>query len=160
MDLIACTMTFAASAFGLAPNKMQKTSYPFPANGVPCSTSTGVNFMAPPGFSLSNVVANGATNGITGAKAAVAQFGYYDYQRYVTGAGTFNFYSGYTPVSNISVGAYLSGVGVSPGLGSLISNTYAYLFSSNGATAQQAQFRNLGFALASGKATYSCQSHP
>jgi hypothetical protein len=115
--------------------------------------------MAPPGFSVGNIAANGQTNGLTGAGGAVGQGGYYDYQRYQVGGGT-NFYYGYTPVSNIAVGAYLSGAGVPPGVGSLISNTYAAFNSSNGATAQQAQFRNLGFALASGKATYTCQSHP
>ena len=45
-----------------SPNKM--TPYPFPANAVPCSASTGANFMAPPGFSVSNIAANGATNGL------------------------------------------------------------------------------------------------
>jgi hypothetical protein len=140
-----------------APNKM--TPYPFPANAVPCSTSTGANFMAPPGFSVSNIAANGATNGLSGAGGAVGQFGYYDYQRYATGSGNFNFYYGYTPVANISVGAYLQGAGYA-WASSAISNTYAAFNSSNGATAQQAQFRNLGIALASGKATYTCQSHP
>jgi hypothetical protein len=42
-------------------------------------------------------------------------------------------------------------------MASAISNTYAFFKSSNGATAQQAQFRNLGFSLAAGKASYSCQ---
>jgi RHS repeat-associated protein len=143
---------------GGAPSKMMP--YPFPATAVLCSTSTGVTFYAPPGFSVSNTAANGATNGLSGAAAAVGQFGYYDYQRYVTEPGSFNFYYGYTPVANIAVGAYLNGAGLSPAVGSLISNTYAAFNSSNGATAQQAQFRNLGFALASGKATYTCQSHP
>jgi hypothetical protein len=59
----------------IAPSKMVMTSYPFPANAVPCSTSTGVNFMAPAGFSVSNIAANGVTNGLTGAGAAVGQFG-------------------------------------------------------------------------------------
>jgi RHS repeat-associated protein len=134
-------------------------SYPFPATAVLCTTSTGVSFSAPSGFSLSNIVANGQANGLTGAGAAVAQGGYYDFQRFQIGADTLFFYR-YTPVANISVGAYLYGTGVSPSVGSLISNAYAKIKSANGATAQQAQFRNLGFALASGKATYSCQSHP
>jgi hypothetical protein len=71
----------------------------------------------------------------------------------------FNFNYGYTPVANIAVGAYLQGAGYA-WAGSAISNTYAAFNSANGATAQQAQFRNLGIALASGKATYTCQSHP
>jgi hypothetical protein len=36
--------------------------------------------------------------------------------------------------------------------------TYAFFKSSNGAAAQQAQFRNLGFSLAAGKGTYACQT--
>jgi hypothetical protein len=88
--------------------------------------------------------------------AAVGQGGYYDYQRLQVGSNTV-FFTGYTPVANIAVGAYLRGAGVPRLAGSLVSNTYAYLFSSNGATGQQAQFRNLGYDLASGKATYSCQ---
>ncbi len=141
----------------IAPNNFH--SYPFPATAVPCTTSTGVNFYAPPGFNVSNIAANGQTNGLTGVLAAVGQGGYYDYQRQQVG-GDLLFFYGYTPVANIAVGAYLSGAGVSPAVGSLISNIYAAFNSSNGATAQQAQFRNLDFALASGKATYSCQSHP
>jgi len=144
---------------GGAPNKMVMTPYPNPANAVPCSTSTGVNFLAPPGFSVSNIAANGATNGWSGKEAAVGQFGYYDYQRYVTGSNTFNFYYRYTPVSNIAVGAYLQGAGYAWAAGA-ISDAYAWTHSANGATAQQAQFRNLGISLASGKATYTCQSHP
>jgi hypothetical protein len=135
------------------------TPYPNPANAVPCSTSTGVNFLAPPGFSVSNIAANGATNGWSGKEAAVGQFGYYDYQRYVTGSNTFNFYYRYTPVANIAVGAYLQGAGYAWAAGA-ISDAYAWTHSANGATAQQAQFRNLGISLASGKATYTCQSHP
>jgi hypothetical protein len=68
--------------------------------------------------------------------------------------------SSHTPVANIAVGAYEYGMGLSPGAGSLLSSTFATLFSKNGPTAQQAQFRNVGFDLASGKATYTCQSHP
>jgi RHS repeat-associated protein len=154
-----------AEAMGLfvdppnAQNKMIMTPYPNPANAVSCTTSTGVTFLAPPGFSISNIAANGATNGWSGKEAAVGQFGYYDYQRYVTGPNTFNYFYRYTPVANIAVGAYLQGAGYAWAAGA-ISDAYAWTHSANGATAQQAQFRNLGIALASGKATYTCQSHP
>ena len=132
---------------------------PLPPNAQSCSTNTGANFNAPPGFSVSNIAANGQTNGLSGAGAAVGQGGYYDFQRSQVGSTT-QFFPGYTPVANIAVGAYLQGAGVPQWMGSLISNTYAFFNSSNGATAQQAQFRNLGFSLASGKAAYSCQAHP
>lgn len=115
--------------------------------------------MAPPGFNVGNIAANGRTNGLLGARAAVAQFGYYDYQRKVVAPGQFIFYWGYTPVANIAVGAYLQGAGYA-WVASAISNIYATINSANGATAQQAQFRNLGIALASQKATYTCQVHP
>lgn len=120
---------------------------PLPANAQNCSTNTGVNFNAPPGFSVSNIAANGATNGMSGAGAAVGQGGYYDFQRFQVGSVT-QFFSGYTPVVNIAVGAYVQGTGAPQWVASLISNTYAFFKSSNGATAQQAQFRNLGFSLA------------
>jgi RHS repeat-associated protein len=130
---------------------------PLPANAQNCTTSTGVSFPAPPGFSVSNIAANGAANGLAGARAAVGQRGYYDYQRFQVGSVT-QFFKGYTPVANVAVGAYVEGTGAPQWMASLISNTYAFFNSSNGATAQQAQFRNLGFSLAAGKATYSC--HP
>ena len=145
------------SAFQFAPNNIVRM--PLPPNALVCSTNIGVNFNAPPGFSVSNIAANGQTNGLWGAGAAVGQGGYYDFQRSQVGSTT-QFFPGYTPVANIAVGAYLQGAGVPQWIGSAISNTYAFFKSSNGATAQQAQFRNLGFSLASGKATYSCQSHP
>ena len=82
--------------------------------------------MAPSGFSVSNIAANGIANRLARAKSAVAQFGYYDYQPYVTGPGTFTIYSGYTPVANIAVGAYLQGVqGMTTLEAGLISNIYA-----------------------------------
>jgi hypothetical protein len=90
------TMSFNFCVFGIAPNNGM-SRYPFPANAVPCSTNSGVNFMAPPGFSVSNISANGQANGLMGAGAAVGQGGYYDSQRYVTGPGTFNFYTGTHP---------------------------------------------------------------
>jgi hypothetical protein len=122
---------------------------PLPANHLNCTTSTGVSFPAPSGFSVSNIAANGATNGMSGAGAAVGQGGYYDFQRFQVGSVT-QFFSGYTPVANVAVGAYVQGTGAPQWVASLISNTYAFFKSSNGATAQQAQFRNLGFSLAAG----------
>ena len=54
------------------------------------------------------------------------------------------------------MGAYLYGAGMPPWVASLMSNTYAFFNSSNGATAEQAKFGNLGFSLAAGKVKYSC----
>lgn len=140
-----------------APNNFIRM--PLPSNAQACRASTGINFNAPPGFSVNDIAADGRANGLLGAGAAVGQGEYYDFQRSKVGVTT-QFFPGYTPVANIAVGAYLSGAVGSPRLGSLISNTYASIFSSNGATAHQETFRNLGFSLASGKAKYSCQPHP
>ena len=87
----------------------------------------------------------------------MGQGGYYDFQRFQVGSVT-QFFKGYTSVANVAVGAYVQGTGVPQWVASLIANTYAFFNSSNGATAQQGQFRGLGFSLAAGKATYSC--HP
>ncbi|MFC6644864.1 hypothetical protein ACFQBQ_04515 [Granulicella cerasi] len=127
-----------------------------PADHLNCTTSTGVSFPAPPGFSVSNIAANGAANGLAGTRAAVAQGGYYDFQRFQAGAAT-QYYKDYIPAANIAVGAYVQATGASQGMASLLSNTYAFFMSNNGATSQQAQFRNLGFSLAAGKVSYSCQ---
>ena len=81
---------------------------PLPSNALAGGTNNGVTFNAPPGFSVSNIAANGRTNGLLGAGAAVGQGGYYDFQRFQVGATT-QFFPGYTPVANIAVGAYLSG---------------------------------------------------
>jgi RHS repeat-associated protein len=154
----------AGAQYGEPRGKPQKGDYgPFihmslPPNAQDCTTSTGVKFNAPPGFSVSNIAANGKTNGATGEKAAVAHYGYYDYQRFQVGSTTY-FYKDYTPVSNIAVGAYEYGAGQSSLVGTAISNIYALFRSSNGATAEQKQFRQLGYSLASGKATYKCRPH-
>ncbi len=137
-----------------APSNFQRM--PLPGNHLNCTTSTGASFPAPPGFSVSNIAANGAANGLSGAGAAVGQGGYYDFQRFQVGSVT-QFFKGYTPVANVAVGAYVQGTGAPQWVASLISNTYAFFNSNNGATAQQAQFRNLGFSLAAGKGSYSCQ---
>jgi RHS repeat-associated protein len=147
---------FQAASYNAPSNFVRM---PLPGNAQVCSTSTGVNFNAPPGFSVSNIAANGAANGLSGARAAVGQGGYYDFQRFQVGSTT-QFFSGYTPVANIAVGAYVQGTGAPQWAASAISNTYAFFKSSNGATALQSQFRNLGFSLAAGKATYSCHPPP
>jgi hypothetical protein len=132
---------------------------PLPSNAMVCWSKNGIIFNAPPGFNVSDIAADGRANGLRGAGAAVGQGGYFDFQRSQSGTTT-QFFSGYTPAANIAVGAYLYGAVRYPAFGSSISNTYAYLFSSNGATDEQAQFRNLGFSLASGASIYTCQQHP
>lgn len=66
----------------------------------------------------------------------MGQGGYYDFQRFQVGSVT-QFFKGYTPVANVAVGAYVQGTGAPQWVASLISNTYAFFNSNNGATAQQ-----------------------
>jgi len=132
---------------------------PLPSNAMVCWSKNGIIFNAPPGFNVSNIAAAGRANGLPGMGAAVSQGGYFDFQRSQSGPTT-QFFPGYTAAANIAVGAYLYGAVRNSAIASVISNTYATLFSSNGATDEQAQFRNLGFSLASGTAIYSCQQHP
>lgn len=64
--------------------------------------------------------------------AAVGHYGTFDFQRSRDGAGNTTFYSGYTPVSNFSVGAYLYSAGFSKSVVSFISNTFALFKSAVG----------------------------
>jgi hypothetical protein len=68
----------------------------------------GRPFYAPPQFTLSQVVAAGQVGGrvnFAAMNSAVGHFGTFDYQRVGTPL-SLTFYSGYTPVSNIDVGAF------------------------------------------------------
>jgi hypothetical protein len=90
---------------------------------------------------------------------AVGHFGTFDYQRVGT-PSSFTFYSGYTAVSNIDVGAYLYGAGFSQSQAATISNTFANLFSNNAGDPNQAIYRNLGYQMAAGQGGYSCSAIP
>ena len=118
----------------------------------------GKQFYAPPQFNLNNVIAAGQAGGrlnLFAMNRAVGHFGTFDYQR-VGAPSSFTFYKGYTPVSNIDVGAYLYGAGFSQSQAGLISNTFADLFSSNAGDPGQAVYRNFGYQMASGKGGYTC----
>jgi hypothetical protein len=91
--------------------------------------------------------------------SAVGQFGTFNYQRVGT-PSNFTFYSGYTPVSNIDIGAYLYGAGSSQSQAAMISNTFADLFSKNAGDPNQAIYGNLGYQMAAGKGSYSCSAIP
>jgi hypothetical protein len=82
-----------------------------PTSAQTCS-ALGLQFNAPPGFHLNQIVAAGHSGGLSGAGGAVGHNGTFDFQRetsILTGVTTF--YSGYTKVSNIAVGAYMYGAG-------------------------------------------------
>jgi hypothetical protein len=117
-----------------------------PSNAQTCSAM--LDFYAPPGFDLNKIVAAGRSGGLLGANAAVGQCGTFDFQRVRDNAENTAFYYGYTGVSNIAVGTYLYGPGISEGGASLIANTFALFRSSNAGDPEQAIYRNLGYDLA------------
>jgi RHS repeat-associated protein len=137
------------------PNNNFTKQY-LPSNAQTCSAM--LQFYAPPNFDLQAIVNAGYSDGLLGANGAVGQYGTFDFQRVVDSAGNTTFYSGYTPVANIAVGAYLYGAGVPRDATSLISDTYAFFKSANGATAQQAEYRTLGWDLGKAGWSPSCAS--
>jgi len=125
-------------------------------------TGMDKQFYAPPQFNLSQVAAAGKAGGplnLAAMNRAVGHFGTFDYQR-VGNLASFTFYSGYTPVSNIDVGAYLFGAGFSESQAGAISNVFADLFSNNAGDPNQQIYRNLGYEIAAGKGSYSCSAIP
>ena len=139
-----------------APNKPEFTKRYLPPNAQTCSAI--LQFYAPPGFNLDQIVAAGKAGGKNpfAALAAVGQYGTFDFQRSRDSAGNTTFYSGYTSVSNVAVGAYLYGAGFSDAQATFISNTYASAKSSNAGASQQAVYRNLGYDLAAAGWNPSC----
>jgi hypothetical protein len=122
-----------------------------------------VQFYAPLGYNVEAVVQAGQAGGPfnkAAMGAAVGQFGTFDYQRGTDAAGNPTFYTGFTPVSNFDVGAYIYGTGIPQWGASLISNAYATVNSSNGATAQQALYRNAGYSSAASGGNITCSRFP
>jgi hypothetical protein len=143
----------------VAPNNPTRNF--LPPNALNC-TGMGKQFYAPPQFNLNQVVGAGQAGGrfnLSAMNSAVGHFGTFDYQRVGT-PWSFTFYSGYTSVSNIDVGAYLYGAGFSQSQAGTISNTFANLFSKNAGDPNQAIYRNLGYQMAAGKGSYSCSAIP
>jgi len=121
-------------------------------------TAGGISFRAPNDFNPKAIMDSGWWGGLLGANSAVGHNGTYDFQRVTTGNVT-TFYSQYTPVANMAVGFYLAGANYSRSDATWISDTFARHASSNGATAEQAKFRNLAYDIVEGKAKIVCQRH-
>ena len=124
-------------------------------------TSEGHNFYAPPSFNLQAIENAGKSNVFNafnpGAmNSAVGHYGTFDFQRVETLFGNTTFYSAYTPVSNVAVGAYLYSSGYTKLGASAISNTFALFKSKNAGDPNQALYRNIGVDLAAGKAKVTC----
>lgn len=94
--------------------------------------------------------------GLLEANHYVGHYGAYDFQRVRSGGST-TFYRQYTPVANMAVGFFLAGNGQPRGMADAISNAFAGGMSSNGATTEQATFRNLAYDIVEGKAKIVCQ---
>jgi len=117
----------------------------------------GLQFYAPPGFELSQIVAAGQSGGLSGAGASVGHNGTFDFQRETSIlTGTTTFYSGYTPVSNMAVGAYMYGAGYSSWQMNVIAGTFAATMSSNAGNPDQSLYWNVGYDLAAGGLSPSC----
>lgn len=117
-------------------------------------------FYAPPTFDITKIEAAGKAGGWSpqAMNAAVGHYGTFDFQRSRDSAGNTTFYSGYTPVSNFSVGAYLYSAGFSKSVGSFIANTFALFKSSNVGDPAQATYRNLGYDTAARGQVPVCQA--
>jgi hypothetical protein len=106
-----------------AKNRFRKRR--LPKNAKTCS-AMGLQFYAPPGFDLSQIVRAGQNGGLLGINAAVGQGGTFDVQRETSIlTSTTTFYSGYTQAANIAVGAYEYGAGLSPAGANFLANAYA-----------------------------------
>lgn len=131
-----------------------------PKNALACN-AIGQSFYAPPTFNIAKIAAAGSAGGyfnIFAMRAAVAQYGTFDFQRVRDPAGNTTFYTGYTPVSNMAVGAYLYGAGYGLAAAGWLSNLYASLHSSNAGDPHQEQFRDLGYLAAAGVGGVSCSA--
>jgi RHS repeat-associated protein len=117
-------------------------------------------FYAPPTFDITKIEAAGRAGGWSpqAMNAAVGHYGTFDFQRSRDSAGNTTFYSGYTPVSNFSVGAYVYSAGFSKSVGSFIANTFALFKSSNAGDPAQATYRNLGYDTAARGQVPVCQA--
>jgi RHS repeat-associated protein len=125
--------------------------------------SSGLSFIAPSGWNPNQIVVAGMDGGngnnlssIAAMNRAVGHYGTYDYQRSRDVAGNTTFYSAYTPVSNMSVGAYLYGAGYSLDDALKIAGAFASVMSSNAGDPKQRAFTILGYNIAAGNAGYMC----
>lgn len=90
------------------------------------------SFPAPFRFDITKIEAAGHANGLNpfAVNANVGQGGTFDFQRSKDSAGNTTFYSGFTPLSNFSVGVYMQSAGYSRLVTSAIANGFALLRSS------------------------------
>lgn len=144
----------AAAAGAVQPPKVDYFNPSAPPNSKQCFAG-GRGFRAPNDFDPNTIIKAGQTQGLSGLRSNVWQFGTYDFQRQ-TRDGKTTFYRQYTAVSNLAVGFYTLGAGLSRGQANAISDTAAFFGSKNGATPEQDVFRNLAYDVQEGKAKIVC----
>jgi RHS repeat-associated protein len=132
-------------------------SHRLPKNAMTCS-ALGIQFYAPPGFDLGKIVAAGRTSGPLGTPGAVGHYGTFDFQREKSVLTGTTFYSRYTNVSNIAVGAYMYGAGYTSWQTNGIAGAFALTMSSNAGAAEQSLYWNIGYDLAANGVTPSCKT--
>lgn len=125
-----------------------------PPGSVSCNAG-GVSFKAPPNFNPYVIIAAGKIGGVPSAGVYVGHYVLFDFQRVRIGRDTLYFRQ-YVPVTNIAVGLYLARAGADRSTANAISDSFAEAFSSNGASAEQDQFRNLAYDVYEGKAQIKC----
>jgi RHS repeat-associated protein len=136
-----------------------------PRDAQACNSS-GKSFYAPPNWDINAIIAAGMDGGklpggLSAMNQAVNHYGTYDYQRSRDAARNTTFYSAYTPVSNISVGAYLYGAGYSLSGAISLATTAAYLIdASNAGDPALAQYWTLGYNMAAQNVGYLCSINP
>ena len=128
-----------------------------PGNALKCQ-GMGSTFYAPPGFSLSTIMAAGKANGenIFKTLGAVGFYGTFDYQRVVDGQGNTTFYSDFSAVSNIAVGIYMYAAGYAESTMSSLAGAFATALSSNSTSSVGAKNRALGYEMAKTNAKITC----
>jgi RHS repeat-associated protein len=157
--------------FAQATGSMPKTGTPkrptfqvrfLPNNAQKC-TAMGQQFYAPPQFSIKTIVTAGEAGGMFNVSAmgnAVGHYGTFDFQRVRDSAGNTIFYSGYTPVSNVAVGAYTYGADFTKNGALAIAKTFKLFVAGNKGAASAPFFTGLGWDLAAGKGSASCSPIP
>ena len=144
----------ASSLTEKPPQKIDHFNPYAPPNSKQCFAG-GEGFRAPNDFDPSAIVKAGASQGLSGLRGNVWQFGTYDFQRQ-TSNGETTYYRQYAAVSNLAVGFYTAGAGLSRGTANTVSDTAAFFGSKNGATPEQDLFRNLAYDVVEGKAKIVC----
>ena len=159
-------LLFYAQATGAMPKAAKKAPTfevrVLPNDALTCN-AMGQQFYAPPRFSIKTIATAGKAGGMFNVPAmgnAVGHYGTFDFQRVRDSAGNTTFYSGYTPVSNVAVGAYMYGADYTKVGALAVAKTFKLFVAGNKGAASAPVFTSLGWDLAAGKGSASCSPIP